>query len=161
MARTVFRIDDRLIHGQVLEGWIHNLNLTRVAIVSERVKNDEEYRRILEFSVPPEIKVDIFSIREMAEKIKGGYTEEEDTIVLFENTSEVLELLDYGVRIESLNVGCLHYNGSNLQVRKSIAVTDKDINNFKDIDSMGTQIECRALPQDRKVDLVEIINKIK
>lgn len=161
MTRTVFRIDDRLIHGQVLEGWVRNLSLTRITIVSDMVVADEEYRKLLEFCVPQEIKVDIFSVKEMAEKNKNGYFDKEDTIVLFESPEDVLTLLDYGVRIESVNVGCLRYNGTNCQIMKSISVSEEDIVNFEDIISMGAKIECRSLPHDKKVDLMELLNKIK
>ncbi len=159
MPRTIFRIDDRLIHGQVVEGWVHGLSLTRITIVSDRVKADENYKRILEFSVPSDINVDTFGIREMAEKNDEGYFSMEDTIVLFESPGDVLGLLDHGVVIEEIHVGCLHYNGTNYQVRSSIAVSEDNINDLLDINSMGTKIECQSLPQDKKIDMLELIKK--
>lgn len=161
MTKSIFRIDDRLIHGQVIEGWVHNLSLTRIAIVSERIKQDSEYRQILQFSVPSEIRVDIFDPREFAEKFKQGYLKEEDTIILFEGPSDILQIMDYGVKINKINVGCMHYDGHNRKVVKNVAVSEDDIIAFKDINAMGAQLECRALPQDREVDLMESINSIK
>jgi len=161
MVSTVYRIDDRLIHGQVLEGWVHNMNMTRITIASDRVKKDESYKMLLEFSVPREIKVDIFGIRELADKIKEGYLEEEDTMVLFESPGDVLDLIDYGITIEKVNIGCLHYDGFNRKLRKNVAVSEEDIRNFEEINSMGTALECRSLPQDKPVDLMELIDRIK
>lgn len=161
MVRIIYRIDDRLIHGQVIEGWVHNLGLTRIVIVSDRIKNDNDYKNILKISVPEEIKVDVFGIREMVANVDKGYLEEEDTLVLFENPGDVLGLMDYGVMIPSLNVGCLHYNGCNIQIRKNIAVSDEDIRTFEDINSMGARIESRALPQDKRVDMMELMSKIR
>ncbi len=161
MARTIFRIDDRLIHGQVIEGWVHNLNLTRIAIVSDRVGDDENYRKMLEFSVPQDIRVDIFGIKEMSEEVRNGYFNQEDTIILFESPEDVLGLLDYGVRIDTVHVGCLHYNGTNCLVGRNIAVSDEDIRSFEDINSMGTRIECQSLPIDKKVNLMELLSKVK
>jgi PTS system mannose-specific IIB component len=161
VAKTIFRIDDRLIHGQVIEGWVHALNLTRITIASDRIKEDESYKKILEISVPSEIKVDVLGIRELAQKNNRGYLDEEDTIVLFESPGDVLELLDYGTKIGTLNVGCLHYDGFNRKLKRNIAATEKDIDDFKDINSMGTKLECRSVPADKKIDLMEIINRIK
>ncbi len=45
MTKLVFRIDDRLIHGQVIEGWVHALNLTRIVVASDRIKEDENYKK--------------------------------------------------------------------------------------------------------------------
>ncbi len=161
MIKTVFRIDDRLVHGQVVEGWVHNLNLTRIVIVSDRIKVDAEFRQILTFSVPGEIKIDIFGTEEFADKLHWGYLEEEDTIVLFENPHDVLKVMDYGVRIEKVNVGCMHYDGHNRKLAKNVAVSEDDISAFKDINAMGALLECRALPQDKEIDLMESINRIK
>lgn len=161
MNKVIFRIDDRLVHGQVVEGWVHNLGLTRITIVSDRIKKDAEYRQILEFSVPPEIRVDILDTEEFALKTSGVYLEEEDTIVLFENPTDVLKSMDYGARIDKLNVGCMHYDGHNRKMSKNVAVSEEDIVAFKDINAMGARLECRALPNDKEVDLMESINRIK
>lgn len=160
MVQIIFRIDDRLIHGQVLEGWVHNLGLTKIIIVSDRICNDENLIQILEFSVPKRIKVEFFNICEMSEKIKESYLEKEDVIVLFEKPADVLSLLDYGVVIRSINVGCMHFTGYNVRVEKSVALSDDDIQDFKDISAMGTEVECRSLPQDKKLDMIELINRI-
>ncbi|MFW6134656.1 MAG: PTS system mannose/fructose/N-acetylgalactosamine-transporter subunit IIB [Elusimicrobiota bacterium] len=161
MTRIIYRIDDRLIHGQVIEGWMRNLNLSRVIIASDRIKKDEEYRKVLEFSVPPDIDIGVFGIEELSKKINQEYLKEEDTIILFESPADVLKLIDYGITIESVNVGCMHYDGYNRKLRRNIAASEKDIRNFEDINSMGTKLECRALPQDKSVDLMELLNKIK
>ncbi len=160
MTKTIFRIDDRLIHGQVIEGWVHNLNLTRIVIASDRISEDLNYKQLLEFSVLPEINVEILKLKELAFRMKSGYLEEEDTIVLFESIGDLLDFLDCGVIVKTVNIGCLHYNGFNRKLMKNIAVSEEDIKNIKDIDSMGTVIEGRALPQSKKVDLMQIINDI-
>ena len=161
MSKVVFRVDDRLIHGQVIEGWVHNLGLTRIIIVSDKVKNDTMYLNMLKFSVPEEIIVDVFGIKEMSEKNKNGYLDNEDTIILFENPRDVISLIDYGVDIKNLNVGCMHYDGKNRQIRKNIAVSEDNIKDFMDINAMGTKIETRSLPHDKEVNLVDLLKDIK
>ncbi len=160
MDKTVYRIDDRLIHGQVIEGWVHNLGFTRITIASDRVNNDEDFKTILKFSVPVEIRVDILDIKKLAWKINSGYLEKEDTIILFERPKDVLDLIDYGVHINSVNVGCIHYEGNNCKLRKNIVVDIKDISVFNDINAMGTKLEGRALPQDKKIDVMSLIDKL-
>jgi PTS system mannose-specific IIB component len=142
MRKIFYRIDDRLV-------------------VSDRVKKDKDYKRMLEFSVPFDINVDIFDVKEMSFKVRDGYLNDEDTIVLFESSYDVLDLLDYGVRIDKVIVGCLHYNGNNRLIRKSVAVSEDDIRNFEDIFAMGTRIECQSLPKDKGIDLIDLIRRIK
>jgi len=161
VSRVVFRIDDRLIHGQVVEGWVRNLGLTRIIIVSDRISGDSSYRRLLEFSVPTGVRVDVFSLEEASEKFRGGELGVEDTIVLFESPREVIDLIDYGIEIDEINVGCMHYDGRNRKLKRNVAVSEEDIRDFKEISSMGAAIECRSLPQDKRVDLMELVNRIK
>jgi len=161
VSKVIFRIDDRMIHGQVIEGWVHALKLTRITVVSDRIKGDKAYSKLLEFSVPSEVRIDIFGIEEAAEEIENGYLDEEDTIILFEKPRDVIDLMDYGIKIKSLNVGCMHFDGCNRKIKRNIAVNEDDIMDFKEIDSMGTKVEARALPKDREIDLMELINRIK
>ncbi|MDA3793216.1 MAG: PTS sugar transporter subunit IIB [Elusimicrobia bacterium] len=159
MTKVIFRLDDRLIHGQVIEGWVHNLELTRIVVASERVKKDKELSKILKFSSPAEINVVIVGIKELADKIERGYLKEEDTIVLFEKAEDVLMLLDNGADIKYLNVGCLHSNKDKKQICRNIIASEQDIEVFKDIDSMGVTMDTRALPQNTKINLMKEIDK--
>lgn len=49
------RIDDRLIHGQVMTAWIKNKKATQVVIVDDLVAEDDYMIEVLEMAIPEEI----------------------------------------------------------------------------------------------------------
>ena len=46
------RIDDRLIHGQVMTAWIKNKKATQVVIVDDLVAEDDYMIEVLEMAIP-------------------------------------------------------------------------------------------------------------
>ena len=55
------RIDDRLIHGQVMTAWIKNRKANQVVIIDDDVANDEYMIDVLEMAIPEEIAIGIFT----------------------------------------------------------------------------------------------------
>ena len=55
------RIDDRLIHGQVMTAWIKNKKATQVVIVDDLVAEDDYMIEVLEMAIPEEIAIGIFN----------------------------------------------------------------------------------------------------
>ena len=54
---VITRIDDRLIHGQVMTAWIRNRKADQVVIVDEGTENDEYMIEVLEMAIPEEIAI--------------------------------------------------------------------------------------------------------
>ena len=59
---TLVRIDDRLIHGQVVEGWLPVLKAQRIVVVCDQAASDETTRALMELSVPQAIRLDILTV---------------------------------------------------------------------------------------------------
>ena len=51
------RIDDRLIHGQVVTGWLKLTNGNKIYIVDDKLKNDAMMKTILKTAAPVGTKV--------------------------------------------------------------------------------------------------------
>ena len=47
MAVKIVRIDDRLIHGQIVQGWLKTIDVDKILIVSDEVANDEMQKILL------------------------------------------------------------------------------------------------------------------
>ena len=57
MNSIFFRVDDRLIHGQVIEGWVKYLNSAKIVVIDDKVTNDAFQKLAMEIAVPSNIKV--------------------------------------------------------------------------------------------------------
>lgn len=87
------RIDDRLIHGQVVEGWVNFLKATCILVADDAVAANKLQRSIMELSVPLGLKVFIGRVEEICEQLLAKTLDTERAILLFSNPSDVLRAI--------------------------------------------------------------------
>ncbi|OGS01329.1 MAG: hypothetical protein A3G41_02405 [Elusimicrobia bacterium RIFCSPLOWO2_12_FULL_59_9] len=145
-ANLFVRVDDRLVHGQIVEGWLPYLKVHRVVVVSEEAAADPIQRTLMKLAVPESIQLKILSVDAAAAELsESGQVK---TLVLVPSPQEALALLEKGIAFESLNVGGLHYNAGKVQLGKAIFLSDTDRSALKSIAEKGVSLEGRAVPSD-------------
>ena len=160
MAVILVRIDDRLIHGQVVEGWLDAISVNHILIASDEIAQDEFQKTLLSLAVPPKIKVSFFSIKESTEYLTLKQTPGDRIIVLLHGPGEALQLLEAGVQITSINVGGMHYGDGKKQVLPFLSVDEADRKVFEKIHAMHISLDGRVLPDDESIDIIGILHKV-
>src|ERR1700690_3540798 len=104
MDIQLIRIDDRLIHGQVVVGWVKALGIQRLVVVNDAIAKNTMQKTLMEMAVPAGLKVSFYSVadavpacRQEGEKVRG--------LLLFSNPADVVAFLDQGGVLSSINVG--------------------------------------------------------
>jgi mannose/fructose/N-acetylgalactosamine-specific phosphotransferase system component IIB len=59
VSLRLVRIDDRLIHGQVVAGWLRALGAQRIVIVDDAAARDEFLREVLTLAAPQGVPVEV------------------------------------------------------------------------------------------------------
>lgn len=70
-----------------------------------------------------------------------------------------LQLLEYGVKLDELNVGNMSQSDETRSITKSISVTDTDIDVFKRLDGKGLKIVSQMVPNDETTNFMQLLNK--
>ena len=91
------RVDDRLVHGQVTQGWGNHLHPDRLVIANDRVAADEWERSLYEASVPESMQVSVVRLDEVAEWTAGWLADKEDLLLLVEDPLDALRLHESGL----------------------------------------------------------------
>jgi len=159
MSVVLIRIDDRLIHGQVVENWMKFLKIDHVVVVNDFVASDRMQKALFSMAVPDHAKISILTITQAKEAILNGQFEEDRAMLLLVSPQDVLNLIDKGVRIKEVNVGGMHYSPDKKQILKAISVSKEDIQAFQELDRLGIHLEARMVPDDEKIDIMEIIKR--
>jgi len=159
MGMVLVRIDDRLIHGQVVENWMKFLKINHVVVVNDLVANDRMQKALFSMAVPEHTKVSILTISQTTEAILNGQFERDRAMLLLTSPQDVLNLINKGVKIEQVNVGGIHYSPEKKQILKAISVSREEIKAFQELDRLGVRLEARMVPDDEKMDIMEIIRK--
>ena len=159
MSVVLIRIDDRLIHGQVVENWMKFLKIDHVVVVNDFVASDRMQKALFSMAVPDHAKISILTITQAKEAILNGQFEEDRAMLLLVSPQDVLNLIDKGVRIKEVNVGGMHYSPDKKQILKAISVSKEDMQAFQELDKLGIHLEARMVPDDEKIDIMEIIKR--
>jgi len=159
MGMVLVRIDDRLIHGQVVENWMKFLKINHVVVVNDFVASDRMQKTLFSMAVPDHAKISILTITQAKEAILNGQFEGDKAMLLLVSPQDVLNLINKGVEIEEVNVGGMHYSPEKKQILKAISVSKEDVRAFQELDKLGVRLEARMVPDDEKIDIMKIIKR--
>lgn len=146
MPILLARVDDRLIHGQVVHGWGRPLDATLFAIVSDELRADSERAELYLFAVPEGARGVVISESEALSPEFLGEARSERTILLFADLSTPLRLAERGFPLEALNVGGLHHAAGKEQVLPYVFLDAADRERLRAISARGIRVAARDLP---------------
>lgn len=150
------RIDDRLIHGQVVTTWVNVHSIEQIIILNDKISADKTQKNILAMAAPQGIKVKAFGIEKFAEVIKTTPITRR-TMLLFTTSADVLEAVERGVEIPALNIGGMRYQEGRERLTKALSVSPEEKAAFQKLLDRGMEITVQMVPKDEKIDLREVI----
>ena len=159
MSVELLRIDDRLVHGQVVEGWVKALHITRIVVASDAVEADDTQKALYQLAVPHGVELSCLTVTQAAKEWKARHWEKERVLVLVSMPEEALRLLEAGSPVKSVNLGGLHFRHGRVQVIKGISLDDQDVRALKTLGSKGVLLEARALPLDDPFDIGQFLER--
>lgn len=112
------RVDDRLIHGQVMTAWIQYTGGNHIVIVDDVTAQDDFTKQIMQMAVPAGIKLDIYNVQEAPQKINANQT---DKLIILAKTPQVfLQLIQAQVALPGVIIGGMGANKGRQKVYKNI-----------------------------------------
>ena len=161
MPILLYRVDERLIHGQVVVGWGNSLKFDRIVLLNDQVSQNPWERELYLACVPPETKATILSVDEGLEKILQDGFKGERIVILVDSPFDLLRMMEKGVKIDSVNVGGVHSKTNRKKILPYIFLSLEEISAFKKIISAGIKCECRDVPLAEKHDLSSLFDKLR
>ena len=161
MPILLYRVDERLIHGQVVVGWGNSLKFDLIVLVNDQVASNKWERDLYLACVPPEMKATILPVDEGVTKILQNGFEGERIVILVDSPFDILRMVEKGVRIDSVNVGGVHFKRDRMKILPYLFLSQEEISAFKRIISAGIKCECRDVPLAEKHDLSSLFDKLK
>jgi mannose/fructose/N-acetylgalactosamine-specific phosphotransferase system component IIB len=150
------RIDDRLIHGQVVEGWVNFLKATCIFVADDRVASNPFQRTIMELSVPQGLRAVIGRVEDICDLVRTAALNADRIILLFSNPADVLRAINSGLDCRVLNIGGMHYVPGKRKLMDVLAVDDADLAALKELAAKGIKIDVQTVPNQRPVPIEKI-----
>lgn len=154
---SLVRIDDRLIHGQVVAVWVKHIRTERIVIVDDGVAKDPFMQEVLRLAAPPGIKVDVRTIQEAIATLGEGSPQRDRTMLLLKSPQVARQLFDGGVRFSHLNVGGLGAEPGRKLVFKNISMSDEEKAILKSLVKDGVKITLQTVPGEQCVDFSALV----
>jgi PTS system mannose-specific IIB component len=159
MSIVLVRIDDRLVHGQIVQGWLKTIVVNTLLVVSDLVVSNKMQQMLMAMAVPRTIKLDVKTLSDATKAIVNRRYDKDKVMVLLVHPSDALYMIENGVEFKSLNVGGMHFIKGKRQLLYNIYVNDEDIKSLYKIHGRGVEIEGRVLPGDERANIASVIEK--
>ena len=142
------RIDNRLVHGQVVETWLPYSNARTLVVANDQLAEDELRKELLRMAVPTGVGILFFSVQQAADQVTelGLRQTTADIFVLFASCEDAKRAFISGLKFTFLNVGNIHYSQGKKQVCDHIALGQEDISCLRYLQEQGVKLDFRCLP---------------
>ncbi|HEY0022395.1 MAG TPA: PTS sugar transporter subunit IIB [Longimicrobium sp.] len=157
MPIVLFRVDERLIHGQVVVGWGGPLHADRIVVADDEIAASPWEQELYCLGVPPEIDAVFVTVDEARRRIsewKGGRR----VIVLVRDVATARRVAEGGALAgEEVNLGGIHHAEGRTRVLPYLHLGPGDGDALREIAASGAEVSARDLPATRKVMLDELL----
>ncbi len=153
MPILLYRVDDRLIHGQVIIGWARPLGIDFIVLVDDQVKESAWEQDLYRMGVPPEIEVIFSSETEAAHQLAEWNASEKRGIVLSGDIGPMIQLQKDGAHIPQVNLGGIHHRPGRSERLPYLYLTDEEMTALRQLEAGGVEVSAQDLPTATPVPL--------
>lgn len=151
------RIDDRLIHGQVMTSWLNYTGANKIMVIDDQTAADPFMKTVLKNAVPGNVGLGLFTVERAAARLKKGFKPDDKVIILVKYPGTVWSLIEAGVPFEHLNIGGMGAAPGREKFYKNISATEEEKEALKKIIQSGCKVEIQIIAEDAKVDVAKLL----
>jgi len=146
------RIDNRLVHGQIIESWLPFTDARAIVVANDELAADELRQQIMSIAIPLGVDISFVNVAAVQEHLNGKKLVGKDVLVLFASCPDARRAFESGLGFNKLNLGNLHYGPGKKQVCQHIALSKEDEGCLSFLQGQGVILDYRCIPSD-PVDL--------
>ena len=148
------RVDDRLIHGQVVQAWLPELDIDEVVIPCPIDKECRMNKNLLRLSLPFEYELTVMIPNRCVSYMMDS---PKRILLLMGSLQDLKPLLEDGLQIKSLNIGGMHFKEGAHKLAENVFLDEQDKNTLRILNDLGIEIETRAVPSSKSISVKEIL----
>jgi PTS system mannose-specific IIB component len=153
----LLRVDNRLLHGQVLETWIPRLGVTSVVVADDEAARSPLAQAAMTLCCPAEVPVRVLPMAEVDFAALGAAPG--PVLVLVRDVAGLTAAVARGLTpalAPRLNVGNVHFAAGRKPITPSLFLAEGELLALEALAAAGFQVEARAIPTDPPAGLDEL-----
>lgn len=155
---ALVRVDNRLVHGQVLEAWLPAIDAHGIVVADDEAAHNTLVRSAMSLAIPSRVSFQVLRVAEAAALLRPGGKGAPSvrTLLLLRDVRDAVALVEGGVRPERLNLGNVHFGSGRRQVSASVYLDAAEMAQLEQLAASGVEIEARAVPAEAPVPLATL-----
>lgn len=146
------RVDDRLIHGEVVSVWTPSLSVNRIVIADDGVAADKFNSKVLKVLAPAGVKVNVYTVEEAGEKMKTEGPATERIMILAKTPITFLRMVENGLAIKEVNLGGMGIREERTPFIKNVACNPEEVDSIKKMMEKGVRVYYQLVPEQQIIE---------
>lgn len=156
MPLLLYRVDDRLIHGQVLVGWGRPLGIQFIVLVDDSVRASEWEQDLYRMGVPPGIEVIFASLDEGVRELAAWQHDPRPGLLLTADLDTMAGLVRAPSPPDKINLGGIHHRPGRTERLPYLYLTDDELASARRLGESGIVVQAQDVPTAPPVDLATL-----
>lgn len=150
---SCLRVDERLLHGQVVTKWLTAYAPQAVVIADDHSFNDPIAKMALKMAKPADLKMSICTVDNAIKLLHDPRTEKMKLLVLCRNTAQALKISEK-CHIQDLNLGGIRSTHPDAKaITGVVKFAPEDFENIKTMIRLVDSVDLRTVPSEKKRDI--------
>lgn len=152
MSIVMIRIDDRLIHGQIVTAWAKNKNAGKIWVIDTATAKDDFLSGVMKMVAPSDRELVISSEDQINELVPKFDAEPENVLILMKTPEVAKKIFEAGVKLTELNIGGMGANPERKKLFKNISASPSEVQTLKEIQNSGVFVYFQVTPDEKKTE---------
>lgn len=157
MSIALYRIDDRLIHGQVVVGWGKPLNVGFIVLVDDAVRASPWEQELYRMGVPADIEVVFASTAEALDRLPQWQADPRVGLLVAGEVATFAALSNGSHRVPRINLGGLHHRPGRSARLRYVYLSDDEAATLKQLAARGIDVSAQDVPTAAPVPLKDFV----
>lgn len=155
------RVDDRLIHGEVVTAWTPTMRANRIIIVDDEVAKDEFNVRVVKALAPAGTKVFVYDVENASDRLMRPGKEGERIIVLTKSPTTFDRLVKAGVPFKEVNLGGAGIRGERKPFINNVALSPEEVQSCESLQQQGVRVYYQLVPEQGVTEIDSALKNAK
>lgn len=161
MAIDLIRVDERLLHGQVVVGWGERLGLAWYVVADDELADATWEQEVYRGGLPEGVDVLFLEVARAAERLPELDRREAPGCVLLEGTGALRRMAEAGaLEGREVNLGCLGASPRRREALSYLHLSAGEAEDLRAAAGHGAVLAARDVPTARSVPLGEVLEAI-
>ena len=157
MSLVLYRIDDRLIHGQVVVGWGQRMGVGFIVLVDDGVRANLWEQELYRMGVPGAMDVVFATVAEAAPRVAEWERDARKGILLTGDVDTMVALCAAAPEVRKVNVGGIHAREGRVERLRYVFLSDAEAAQLQALAERGVEVTAQDLPTAKPVPVAELV----